>query len=226
MVELLSPHFYGYLIKIILSILLGGLIGIERELTHHSAGFRTHILVSLGATLFMFITIFDRLSLPAGVNINLDATRVAAGVVTGIGFLGAGVIFKEGANVKGLTTAATIWVTAAVGLLVGIGNYIMAVISTLLILIVLFSDNMLENKFFKSTELMYLEISFKNIKGEKHDIERMIRKKATKFHLSSFVKVDKKITLKYRLTLRKENREPLTKILLKDNNIISVKWSE
>ena len=118
------------LIKILLSIFLGGLIGLEREISHHPAGFRTNILICLGSTLFMFISYVTTTQTVAGVSLSLDPTRVAAGVVTGIGFLGAGVIFKKGANVKGLTTAASIWVVASIGLLVGSGLYFIAVVST------------------------------------------------------------------------------------------------
>ncbi|MGH2737139.1 MAG: MgtC/SapB family protein [Actinomycetota bacterium] len=108
---------------------LGGAIGLERELNDQPAGFRTHILVTLGAALFTIAgaygPIFDETD-----SIRFDPTRVAAQVVTGIGFLGAGAILRRGVSIRGLTTAASIWVSAAIGLSVGLGYWIAGVITT------------------------------------------------------------------------------------------------
>ncbi|MBM3151212.1 MAG: MgtC/SapB family protein [Chloroflexi bacterium] len=106
------------LIKILLSIAGGGLIGLEREFRDKSAGFRTLIFISAGATLYTILS--ERL---AGDN---DPTRIAANIVTGIGFLGAGAILREGFRITGLTTAAAIWLTAAVGMAIGVGEYLTA----------------------------------------------------------------------------------------------------
>lgn len=127
--------FFEILIRLLTSIALGALIGIERERRNRPAGLRTHILVSLGSALFTITSI--QFSKAYG---NVDPSRVAANIVTGIGFLGAGAIMKEGLTIKGLTTAATIWVSSAIGLSCGMGFYIPAIltsISTLLILILL-----------------------------------------------------------------------------------------
>jgi putative Mg2+ transporter-C (MgtC) family protein len=107
-----------------LAALLGGLIGFEREYFDQPAGFRTHILVSLGAALFTLVGAygFEAFS-TEGTDIRADPTRVAAQVVTGIGFLGAGAIIQQGASVRGLTTAASLWVTAAIGTAVGLGFF-------------------------------------------------------------------------------------------------------
>ncbi|MGH2687527.1 MAG: MgtC/SapB family protein, partial [Actinomycetota bacterium] len=108
--------------RVLGSALLGGLVGLERELKNRPAGFRTHILVSLGACLFTMAGAYGaRVFYGAEGAADLDPTRVAAQVVTGIGFLGAGAIIRTGANVQGLTTAAALWVTAAIGLAVGLG---------------------------------------------------------------------------------------------------------
>lgn len=223
---MITVELYDYLIKIILSIILGGMIGVEREITHHWAGLRTHMLVSLGSTLFMFITTFQYLTLQPGVNINIDATRLAAGVIMGIGFLGAGVIFKEGASVKGLTTAASIWVTAAVGLLVGIGKYELAVIATIIILIVLYSDFILEKKVFKSAEVMFLNITMLNKPQAQSRIENLIKSKRIKISLRDFKRKEKTISFKYMVILSKFYRENITRILLKDNDVIKLSWTE
>ena len=111
------------LIKMGISILLGGLLGLEREYQNKPAGFRTLALICIGATAFTILSI--RL---AGEGPSHD--RIAANIITGIGFIGAGVIFKSGVNVYGMTTAATIWITAGIGMAVGAGDYLLAVVIT------------------------------------------------------------------------------------------------
>lgn len=125
-------------------VLLSGLVGLERQVHRHTAGLRTHILVSLGSCLIMLTSmyVFDIYRNMA----QLDPTRIAAGVITGIGFLGAGNIIREGEVVRGLTTAASLWVVAAIGLAVGCGFYIASVFTTLLTLVVLFVFGQLESK--------------------------------------------------------------------------------
>lgn len=117
-------------LRVLAAIVLGGLVGFEREFSDQPAGFRTHILVSLGAMLFTVVGAYGLAQFAAD-DINFDPTRVAAQVVSGIGFLGAGAILREGLNVKGLTTAAALWVTAAIGVAVGLGYWGGAVITTL-----------------------------------------------------------------------------------------------
>lgn len=109
-------------LRVLAAIVLGGLVGFEREFSDQPAGFRTHILVSLGAMLFTVVGAYG-ISDFAAEDINFDPTRIAAQVVSGIGFLGAGAILREGLNVKGLTTAAALWVTAAIGVAVGFGYW-------------------------------------------------------------------------------------------------------
>src|SRR3989339_2246283 len=116
------------LLRLVLSVVFGGLIGLEREVVHKPAGIRTHMLVCLGSALLVMVTIE---ALPH------EAARIIAGVATGIGFLGAGTIFKAKDEVHGLTTAASVWAVSAVGLAIGLGYYLMTVIAVVLILIVL-----------------------------------------------------------------------------------------
>ncbi len=124
--------FLEILLKLALSTLLAGLLGWEREKGKNPAGFRTHILVSLGATVF---TLVPFLYLSGG---NYDAvSRITAGIVTGIGFLGAGSIIRSGEHVRGLTTAASIWIAAAIGMAVGFGLYILAILASIFAFIVL-----------------------------------------------------------------------------------------
>jgi putative Mg2+ transporter-C (MgtC) family protein len=112
----------------------GGLIGLERSYHGRPAGFRTHALVCVASSALMLVTLYQSHWYPgefAG-RVALDPTRMAQGIMTGIGFLGAGVIFKEGLTVRGLTTAASIWITAAIGILAGIGFYFPLVVTTVL----------------------------------------------------------------------------------------------
>ncbi len=120
------------LLKILLAVALSGLIGLEREHKHRPAGLRTHVLVCVGATLTMMISQF---MIKEG--ISTDVARLGAQVISGIGFLGAGTIIREGDRVRGLTTAATLWATACIGLAIGIGYYLGAVIAALTMLLVL-----------------------------------------------------------------------------------------
>jgi putative Mg2+ transporter-C (MgtC) family protein len=125
------------LLRLLTAAALGGVIGFERELRDHEAGFRTHLLVSLGACVFTLVSAYAwtdwTFSTPEG--IVFDPTRIAAQIVTGIGFLGAGAIIVRGISVRGLTTAATLWVCAAIGMAAGTGYYAVAFASTALVLV-------------------------------------------------------------------------------------------
>ncbi|MEO8005981.1 MAG: MgtC/SapB family protein [Betaproteobacteria bacterium] len=125
--------------RLFASVLAGGLVGLERSFRGRPAGFRTHTLVCMASTLLMLVTVYEWqwVENRAPDSIHMDPTRMAQGIMTGIGFLGAGVIFKEGITVRGLTTAASIWITAALGILIGIGFYFPATIATALVLLVL-----------------------------------------------------------------------------------------
>jgi putative Mg2+ transporter-C (MgtC) family protein len=119
-------------LRLLVASVLGGAIGIERELRDREAGIRTHLLVSLGSALFTIISAYAFHSfLASGATVvRADPTRIAAQIVTGIGFLGAGAIIREGLSVRGLTTAATLWVVAAIGMACGAGWYWAAVVTT------------------------------------------------------------------------------------------------
>jgi len=126
---------YEIIFKLALACILGALIGLERESLNRPAGLRTYTLVCVGSTLAMIVSI--DIYMQYYQTVNADPGRIAAQVVSGIGFLGAGTIMREGASVRGLTTAAGLWVVACIGLAVGAGLYIPAVATTVLILFVL-----------------------------------------------------------------------------------------
>ena len=127
------------LIRLIAAMITGGLIGMERSYYGRPAGFRTHSLVCMASSLLMLVTLYQRDWFNGAISetIRIDPTRMAQGIMTGIGFLGAGVIMKEGASIRGLTTAASIWITAAIGILAGVGLYIAMITATILTLGVL-----------------------------------------------------------------------------------------
>ena len=128
---MLADLTIDFALKIVLALLLGGLIGFQREMAHKPAGLRTHLLIVLGATTVMETSHY------VGSMLNADPTRIASNIIVGIGFIGAGTIMKEGPSVYGLTTAATIWVAGALGLAIGAGQYgasLLLTLSTLLVL--------------------------------------------------------------------------------------------
>lgn len=128
-------------LRMILAVVLGGLIGMEREWSNHAAGFRTHILVCLGSATIMLLSSYGFSQFVNEANVRTDPARLAAQVISGIGFLGAGAILRNGNMIKGLTTAASVWVVAAIGLSVGAGFYTGAFFCTFLVLISLFLLN-------------------------------------------------------------------------------------
>lgn len=126
---MITQHLLTVSVRLIVAMALGGLVGLEREYRAKDAGFRTHFLVALGSALFTLISIYG---FTEGVK---DTSRVAAQVVSGIGFLGAGIIVFQRNVIRGLTTAAGLWVTAAIGMACGVGQYFMAVLVTVLMLV-------------------------------------------------------------------------------------------
>jgi putative Mg2+ transporter-C (MgtC) family protein len=121
------PTEIEQLARLALATVLGGVVGAERELSDQPAGLRTHVLLSLGACLFTLVSAY-------GFGPNADPSRLAAQIVTGAGFLGGGAILRHGFTIRGLTTAASIWATCALGVAVGVGSYLLAVGATVLVL--------------------------------------------------------------------------------------------
>jgi putative Mg2+ transporter-C (MgtC) family protein len=133
---LADPDRVEIAMRLAMALAIGALIGLERSHHGRPAGFRTHALVCMSTALLMLITVYESRWVPPSLlgRVALDPTRMAQGIMTGIGFLGAGTIMRQGLSVRGLTTAASIWMTAAIGLLVGIGFLFPAVLATLLTL--------------------------------------------------------------------------------------------
>lgn len=150
--------------RLLLAAFISGIIGIEREISNRPAGFRTHMLVTLGATLIMLISV--------DVFADSDPGRLAAQVVSGIGFLGAGTIMRTGNNIVGLTTAASLWVCAGIGLAIGAGYYVGAIATTVIILIILMSTGLLERTILRK-RYGSIELAAVNRPGIIGDIEKL-----------------------------------------------------
>ena len=131
LLEIPSLSWEQELLRVVVAAALGGAVGLERELREREAGFRTHLLVSVGSALFTLVSAYGFSEFASN---SIDPTRIAAQIVTGVGFLGAGAIIRQGFSVRGLTTAATLWVVAAIGMASGAGYYSAAVITTALVL--------------------------------------------------------------------------------------------
>jgi putative Mg2+ transporter-C (MgtC) family protein len=132
----LTEEQISILIRLVAALAAGGLIGLERSYRGRPAGFRTHALVCMASSMLMLVTVYQSEWFTIGPTetVRIDPTRMAQGIMTGIGFLGAGVIMREGLTVRGLTTAASIWITAGIGILAGIGFYFPAAVATVLVL--------------------------------------------------------------------------------------------
>lgn len=133
------PEYWDLTGNLLLSVLAGAVIGAERSYHRRPAGFRTHALVCLTSSALMSLIVHESAWMPGVTSgmVQIDPTRMAQGIMTGIGFLGAGVIMREGLTIRGLTTAASVWITAAVGILIGIGFHFAAIACTVLCLAVL-----------------------------------------------------------------------------------------
>ena len=144
-------HFGEGLVRVVLVGVLGGAIGAEREIREREAGLRTHMLVAVGAALFTIVSAYawGDFEFSTREGITFDPTRIAAQIVTGIGFLGAGAIIRQGLSVRGLTTAASLWVVAAIGMASGAGYYTAAVITTIVVLVSLWPLRIIAHRAFE-----------------------------------------------------------------------------
>jgi putative Mg2+ transporter-C (MgtC) family protein len=169
----LGPILWDFLLKALLAIACGGLIGVEREIKQKPAGFRTNILICVGSALFMWLSIHVGLDLASGRG---DPGRIAAQVVTGIGFIGAGTILHSRGHITGLTSAAMIWVVAAIGMAIGGGYHAVAILATLLILLVQVGLGLVERRLFGHCVMRDCEVAFDDDRGRtRKEIEKALR---------------------------------------------------
>ncbi len=206
----------SFFIKLVISVLLGGLIGFERQSRGQYAGFRTQILVCLGSCLFTIVSI-QSTTLSGNI---ADPGRIAAQIVTGIGFLGAGAILRQKELIRGLTTAATLWVVSAIGMTVGFGEYLIAGAATFVVLATLIIFKNMENAFFQ-TRYAHLQIVIKGV--EEMDLKKLLKGKSIKI-LSSTLKLSMErgqIEQTFSLEYRDESQlRELFKVLKNDPNLM------
>lgn len=197
--------------KLLIALLIGAVIGAEREYRTKSAGFRTVILITVGSCLFTMIS-----------NLMSNDARVASNIVTGIGFLGAGAIFKEGTNIKGLTTATTIWISAAIGMAVGIGQYTFAFSALGIVMVVLLGFSWLPHWIESvNSELNYLIVIEKNDHFFITDVEKLIEEQSLKFNCNRQKKINHQIKLLFTISGSQAAHSKLKEELFKNENIIS-----
>jgi putative Mg2+ transporter-C (MgtC) family protein len=168
------------LIRLLIAAALGAAIGIERERSKQPAGLRTHIILVVGAALAMTLSVNLAVQYVPAVQPG-DPARLAAQVVSGIGFLGAGAILRYGTSVKGLTTATSLWTMAIVGMVVGAGHYIAAIGTTLLLLVVLVILNILEHRFINPNMLVVLTVSADDKSAIIRDLKKMLDQNVKKY---------------------------------------------
>jgi putative Mg2+ transporter-C (MgtC) family protein len=176
-------------IKLLVSTLLGALIGAEREYKGRNIGFRTIILITLGSTLFTI------LSMIAGDQ--NDPARIAANIVTGVGFLGAGAIFREGLSVKGMTTASLIWISAAIGMACGFGQYEFALLVTGTVLFVLLGFASVQKSIDRYSQERVYKISISKNPALQQEVEDKIKSLKLKAHAHKFTKQEDKMEIEY-----------------------------
>ncbi|HMN11631.1 MAG TPA: MgtC/SapB family protein [Bellilinea sp.] len=172
--------------RLLVAAALGAVVGLEREYHHQPAGLRTHIILAVGAALAMYLSIMLATSLAP--EFKGDPARLAAQVITGVGFLGAGAIMRLGPTVRGLTTAASLWTMAIIGMLAGFGQYVIAVVATGLVLIALSVVDIIENKYFGNSTLATLTIVLLDKPGVVKDFELNMKAAGVKGRIMSIHK--------------------------------------
>lgn len=207
--------FIGQILGILLSIVIGSSIGMEREFQNKSAGLRTFILVSFGSCLFTILSIAIGVSNP---------DRLAANIVTGIGFLGAGIIYKESDNkVGGITTASAVWATASLGMCAGAGYFTLAMLGTLILFAVLRLMVPLQNKIDALHKIQIYTIKFKTIEGIAHCEQLFVQ-----FHLKYKIQRQTKnldgFILEWHVSGKQNHHNALVQNMIHDEIILSYSY--
>lgn len=206
--------YFTITIRLLVSLMVGGAIGLERTFTGRPAGLRTHTLVCMSSCILMLFTVFqwDLLKDVPFETLRIDPTRMAQGIMTGIGFLGAGAIMKEKFSVRGLTTAASIWTTASIGIIAGLGFYFLTFMATILTLIVLSVLGWFEQKL-PSIRYGMLVLKFKSDQAmSKDEIYRIIKDNNIKGTNRSYHLNNEEQSLQYELTIRTHNPDNFYKL--------------
>lgn len=210
----MDAEFLKILTHLTTALVAGGVIGLERSFHGRPAGFRTHTLVCLASSLLMLVTLYQWQWLP-GVpldTVRTDPTRMAQGIMTGIGFLGAGVIFKEGLSIRGLTTAASIWITAAIGILLGIGFYAPAIIATIFTFGILSLFRWIEAKLPSHYYAQHFICFNRNNVMPEPELRTFLAQNGFTVANMSYRASDEHNTFEYRMVIRTNNPENLSSL--------------
>lgn len=202
---------YEMLIRLLLAALWGGIIGAEREYRNKSAGFRTLIMISLGSCFFTIMSI--------KMGGSSSADRIASNIVTGIGFLGAGVIFRNESRINGITTAATIWLVAAVGMGIGAGYYNISEYAGIMVLVVLVVLPYFEKMIDRVSQLRNYNIRFPASDEKKEAIEQLFKKHKLNFRVQRFVKKSTAIQVTWQVNGKKSYHESFVEEIMTDKEL-------
>lgn len=205
-----SSFYITMILRLLTACVLGGVIGFEREHMHRPAGFRTHILVCVGSALVMITSEFIYFKYSA--HVNVDPARLGAQVISGIGFLGAGTIIKEGVNVKGLTTAASLWAVSCVGIAVGIGFYSGSLVATVIIFLTLVVIKKTQMKMGTQKSVrLYVHTQIK--KGEVRELTRLIEEMGVKVKNTDFISSERDGEMVLRYSIDISNQVPMAEVV-------------
>lgn len=199
-------------LRLLIAAVLGAAVGLERERQGQPAGLRTHTILAIGSTLAMTISINLAMQFQPLVP-NGDPARLAAQVVSGIGFLGAGAILRYGTSIKGLTTATSLWTIAIVGLAVGAGHYISAVAATGLLLIILVLLNIIEKRFIRTYTTVSLTIEAHDRVGFIDEVKDMLKHEGKHVISTSFSKDLERQTISMTVVLKTLEEEPMESLV-------------
>ncbi|HEY4540200.1 MAG TPA: MgtC/SapB family protein [Faecalibacter sp.] len=206
-------------IKILLSLVAGLLLGIEREVKDKAAGFKTITIICLGSTLFTI------LSYKMGAGNSEDATRIASYVVSGIGFLGAGVIFKDGVNVNGLTTAGIIWIASAIGMSFGFGEYLIGIVFLICSYMVILFGNYISKTFINKTSYKSFKVTYSRDHSElKEKIINDLSPSCLSITSKSSIVLNNQITTTFEIKYRTEQLEMIESLLIQNPLILKFEF--
>ena len=213
---------WDILIRLLIAAGLGAVVGFERERSQQPAGLRTHIILVVGSTLAMTLSVNLAIQFQPLVP-NGDPARLAAQVISGIGFLGAGAIFRYGVSIKGLTTATSLWTMAVVGLVVGAGHYLAAIGATALILVVLFVINIVEDKLINPYQQIGLTLSAVDHPGIIKELKKLLEKHDARYARFTIQKNIKRKTVRVETQLRVHNEEGIEPLMAELSDLQGVR---
>lgn len=197
------------IIQIVAAFIAGAILGLEREYHSKPAGFRTMILICVGSCLFTILSI----------SFVANPDRIAANIITGIGFIGAGVVFKSGNNVRGITSAATIWMAASIGMCIGLKNYMLAAVVVILVLVILILLTRLEEAFDNIHQVKQYNIRFKAYEYSVEELEAELDKIGVYFVRYKISKQQDEVMAEYKVEATQLKRENVNQFLISNKSI-------